>query len=219
MSGVGGGVEPFECRLGVAGRTYPLGVVDVVGGHVQHAAGLQSRGDELERPRLKQAPLVVACLGPGVREEHPDAGEAGRCDHVGEHVHAVAADHANVLQVLAQDHPEQLGQAGLVDLHRDHVDVRLDGRHRGGRGAGAGADLHDQRRGAAEESLWVHPVVGDVPAVGGPVVVPVALLSRAHGAASEPVGGHPGEESGVVIRGRASGLGGVLALVHPAIIP
>src|SRR5699024_21999 len=59
-------------------------------------------------------------------------------------------------------------------------------------------------------------LVGHVPPVGGPVFVPVALLTGPHGAAPEAVRGDAREQPCVVVgRGR----GGVLTLVHPAIIP
>src|SRR5699024_8329255 len=63
-------IDALERGLRVTGGADPLGVVGVVGGHVQHAPWTQARRDEVERPRLQESALVVARLGPGVREEH-----------------------------------------------------------------------------------------------------------------------------------------------------
>src|SRR5699024_12579206 len=81
-------IDALERGPRVTGGADPLGVVGVVGGHVQHAPRTQARRDEVERPRLQESALVVARLGPGVREEHTDARQARGGDHVGQDVHA-----------------------------------------------------------------------------------------------------------------------------------
>lgn len=70
---------------------------------MQDAALLQAGGEEVERAGLDDAPLVVAGLGPGIREEDADAIEGLWCEHADHDLDAVAADHADVVDVVAHN--------------------------------------------------------------------------------------------------------------------
>ena len=168
----------------------PFGVVRVIGGHVEHPARFQTGRDEIESARLDDAPLVVACLRPRIREEDAHSVERFRRDHAGKHLHTVAANHAHVVDVSAHDGAQQLGQPRLVQLHRDDVRVRFERCHRCRRRSGARADFHDRRvAGAAEPLVVVDPLLlgGTVEdgAKAGPMFVEKRLLVVCQRAAAE----------------------------------
>src|SRR5699024_6725346 len=111
-----GPTDVFELRLCVHELVDPLGVVRVIGGDVQDATRAQPAGDEVQRAGLHDAALVVAGLGPRVREEDAHPGQGLGPEHALQHLHAVALDHADVLDPFAAHRADQLGQAGAVEL-------------------------------------------------------------------------------------------------------
>lgn len=60
--------EAPQRRFTVADLGDVLGVIRVIGGHMQSAARAQTVGQQRHGARLQQPPLVMAGLGPGVRE-------------------------------------------------------------------------------------------------------------------------------------------------------
>ena len=68
---------------------------------------------------------------------------------------SVAADKADIHDVIPRDRTEQLGQPAPVDLDGDHIDMRFGLRHRQRRGSGSASDLQHHRRGPAEPLLGV----------------------------------------------------------------
>ena len=89
------------------------------------------------------AALVVAGLWPGIREEDADAIKGFRRKHAHHDLDAIAANHADIVNTLALDLTQQLGQARLVELDGDDIGIGLLRRHGGGRGAGTGSNFHD----------------------------------------------------------------------------
>ncbi|SKW48610.1 Uncharacterised protein [Mycobacteroides abscessus subsp. massiliense] len=90
---------------------------------MQGAARPEAVRQQRHGARLEQPPLVVAGLGPGVREEHPRRGQRSRRQQVLQHVQGVAADQPDVLDALTIDRREQLRQALAVYLHRKHIEL------------------------------------------------------------------------------------------------
>lgn len=139
---------PVECaqeRFGVSGFFDPLRVFGVVGGNVEDSAGLEAIGDQRECRGLQQATLVMASLGPRIREEHPHTRQRLGGNHVFQYIHRVAAQDADVRDLFAFDLLEELREPGAVDLDGDEIDVRFGFGHRSGGGSGARSDLDDQR--------------------------------------------------------------------------
>src|SRR5699024_5556220 len=104
-----GPAQVFELWLGVHELVDPLGVARMVGGDVQDAARAQPAGDEVQRAGLHDAALVVAGLRPRVREEDAHPGQGFGTEHALQHLHAVALDHADVLDALAAHRADELG--------------------------------------------------------------------------------------------------------------
>ena len=69
-----------------------LGVLLPVRGGVEVTPGRQAGGEQLREGGLQEAPLVVALLGPGVRKEHVDAGQAPRREHLADDFDSVVLD-------------------------------------------------------------------------------------------------------------------------------
>lgn len=201
---------------------------------MQDSARPQPVGDQRHGGRLQQAALVVASLGPGVREKHPHTGQGRRAEHVLQHIDAVPANHADVGDGLGLggpvDRAEQLRQPFAVDLHRDHVEFGFGLRHRQRGGTGARADLQDQRGRAAEPGLGVEVddglriFVAGLHAQLGPEPVPGLLLGRRQRRASGAEAGHPGKTvrlggrhvGRLVCRRRPTDVGP--GRVHPSIV-
>ena len=198
---------------------------------MQDPAGHQAVGDQSHRRGLQQPPLVMAGLGPRVREEHPHPGERGRGQRVFEHIHTVTSDQPDIGDAVPVERAEQLAQTLLVDLHGDDVEVGLLQRHGRRRGPGAAPDLQDQRGVAAEPGRAVQhrrPAVG-VAGLGAqprPQPFPGLLLAAGQGGAPGPeagdathVVGAGGVRAGCCAAFRGDGLPGVLALgIHRSIV-
>lgn len=61
-----------------------------------------------------------------------------------EHIQGVAANQPNILDALAVDRRQQLGQALAIDLHREHIEIGLLQRHRSSRRPSATTDFKYQ---------------------------------------------------------------------------
>ena len=157
----------------------------------QRPPGLRARDGEFGEGRLDEAALVVPGLVPGVREEDPQLRYGTGRQHGGEHLGGVRLHDADVAQAAAVDLDQGVGQSRGVDLNGKEVRVRV---LLGGVADGVaepGADLHDQRRLAAElgfgveDVVRVHGGVGDVAGdLDGPPVG--MLLPRSLPAALQP---------------------------------
>ena len=176
---------------------------------MQDAAGLEAAGDQGHGLGLQQPALVVAGLGPRIREEHPHGGQSARRDHVFQHIDAVTADESHIRQAGPVDAAEQLGQALAVDLDRDDVQVWFLLRHGQRRDAGAAADLQHDGGGAAEPGGGVDQRGGFAVVGTGdfaqlrPAPVPGALLL---GGQARPAGPEAGDAP-VLVGGRGGGFG------------
>ena len=164
---------------------------------------------------------MVARLGPRVGEEHPDAGQRPRRQHVFQHVDAVAADQPHVGQARPVDAAEQLCEPATVDLDGDDVEVRFGGGHRQGRDSGTAADLQHHRCRPAEPRLGVQFAGGSAVGVPGlhaefgPASFPGLLLTARERRTPGP---EAGDRVGRGAQGRGR-LSGLLALgMHPSIV-
>ena len=109
------------------------------------AADDESRPDELDDGRLDEPPLVVSCLGPGIREEGAHADQAVRGNHALEHDDRIGFHETYVADTGIRESGERLTETRSVDVDGEHSDVRLVGCYGDGGAAVAEADLDDKR--------------------------------------------------------------------------
>ena len=137
----------------------------------------------------------MSSLGPRVWEENTDTIHSTRFEHASEYFYAVAANHANVGDVLPHDGAEELRQPRFIQLHGNDIGVGLVRRHGRGRGAGAGADFHNGFRPTAPKPVVdVDNPIGERGAERGPILVPAGGLIISKRPASKA----DAAESGVV---------------------
>ena len=96
-------IQPGQPWFGVADLGDLLRVARVVGGGVQHPAGVQPVSDQRHRAGLQQPALVVTGLGPRIGEEHPDTTQRAGRDQLFQHVDGIAADQPDIGDVFPVD--------------------------------------------------------------------------------------------------------------------
>jgi hypothetical protein len=106
----------------------------------------------VHEPGLQQAPLVMALLGPRIREVDVDACQRLGRDHVRNDVDGVVLDHANVGQARRVDAVEQCADAGAMHFEGQEIAFGMCCGNGCRRLAHAEADLQDDGRTAAERS-------------------------------------------------------------------
>ena len=193
----------LQARLHVHQLIDPLRVIRVVSSYVQHASCFKTASYQIQRPRLDDPTLVVTRLRPRVREENTHAVQRLRGDHAGKHLNTVPTHHANVVNITTHNGAQQLGQARLVQLNGNDVGVRLKRRHRRGRRAGAGADLHNRGvAGAAKPGVYINQLISQNAAQPRPVLFKQRLLVIRQRAAAK----RHGTQTGVIQPGIKLGL-------------
>lgn len=120
-------------------------VVFPVGGAMDVAARRNAAGQERDERGLDQAALVMALLGPRIREIDMHAGQRVGGDHVAHHFHRVVLDDAQVRDAGVLDATQQRADAGVEHLHAQEVVVRTRQRDLLGGLAHAEADLQHRR--------------------------------------------------------------------------
>ncbi len=112
-----------EHRLGGQHFQHLFGVIFPVGGAVNIATGFQTAGQQLNKGRLHQTTLVMAFLGPGIREVDMNASQRGRGDHVAHHFHRVMLNDADIADLVVINTLEQSANTGVEHFHTQEVVV------------------------------------------------------------------------------------------------
>src|SRR5215218_8864207 len=92
-----------ECWVIVEHVPHPAGVVLPIGGKPPHSAGPHPGGHKVGETGVQQSTLVVPCLVPWIREEHPDAIHPGTAEDESEACDSVRLDDPHVTNVLRHE--------------------------------------------------------------------------------------------------------------------
>lgn len=125
-------------------------IVFPVGGAMDVPARRDATGQQRDEGGLDQAALVVALLGPWIREVDMHTGQGVGGDHVAHHFHRVVLDDAQVLDVGVFNAAQQRAHAGVEHLHTQEIVIGPRQRDLLGGLAHAEADFQHRRRLAAE---------------------------------------------------------------------
>ena len=125
-------------------------VVFPVGGAMDVATRCDAAGQQRHERGLQQAALVMALLGPRVREVHMHAGQRIRGDHVAHDFNGVVLDDAQVRDAGIFNAAQQRAHTGVEYFDAQEVVVRTGQRDLLGGLTHAEADLQYRRRLPAE---------------------------------------------------------------------
>jgi len=131
------------------------GVILPIGGDVQIASRRKSLGESVHERALKETPLMMSLLRPGIGEENVCAGKGSRREHVQDDFDGVVLDDADVGKTLLLDELEQSADAGTVDFDREKIIIGTRFRDRCRRLTHAKAYFEDLGRRAAEDAVKI----------------------------------------------------------------
>src|SRR5690606_33092443 len=132
----------FELRAALQAGERVLAVHPVVGLQQKLAARLQDAGETTEKFLLiDQATAGMALLGPGIRAEQVQAGDAGRGQQPAGRVTALQAQHSGIAETGRLDLAQGLADTAEHALNAEKFALGMVSRQRGEEAAVAAAEL------------------------------------------------------------------------------